>query len=52
MDGLQLQWLRDLEGFDLLKHWRIMADAILRSERYDRGGSTSRTWSPAVAVGH
>jgi hypothetical protein len=22
MDGLQLQWPRDLEGFDLLKHWR------------------------------
>jgi hypothetical protein len=29
MDGLQLQWLRDLEGFDLLGHWQLMADAIL-----------------------
>jgi AcrR family transcriptional regulator len=33
MDGLQLQWLRDLEGFDLLKHWHLMADAILGPRR-------------------
>ncbi len=29
MDGLQLQWLRDLDGFDLLGHWRLLADQIL-----------------------
>ncbi len=29
MDGLQLQWLRDLEGFDLLQHWGLLADAVL-----------------------
>ncbi|MFL6129730.1 MAG: TetR/AcrR family transcriptional regulator [Mycobacteriales bacterium] len=29
MDGLQLQWLRDPEGFDLLDHWRRLADKIL-----------------------
>ena len=29
MDGLQLQWLRDLDGFDLLEHWQLMADEIL-----------------------
>jgi AcrR family transcriptional regulator len=29
MDGLQLQWLRDPDGFDLLHHWRLLADGIL-----------------------
>ncbi|MFW7415536.1 TetR/AcrR family transcriptional regulator [Demequina sp. SO4-18] len=29
MDGLQAHYLRDPEGFDLLDHWRVTADALL-----------------------
>lgn len=43
MDGLQLQWLRDLDGFDLLRHWRLMADSLLpiRNGQSDQNGSAS-----------
>ncbi|RKS79962.1 AcrR family transcriptional regulator [Motilibacter peucedani] len=33
MDGLQLQWLRDPDGFDLLHHWAVLADAVLGPRR-------------------
>jgi AcrR family transcriptional regulator len=33
MDGLQLQWLRDPDRFDLLDQWRRLADKILGPQR-------------------
>jgi hypothetical protein len=35
MDGLQLQWLRSPETFDLLGAWAVAADAILSRCRRD-----------------
>ncbi len=31
LDGLQLHWLQDPQGFDLQEHWAQIADAILPS---------------------